>query len=150
MATAGRKTKLTDEVCEAICKNIIEGNTVKYSVQKEGLDESTYYKWIKKGEEAKSGKFFQFVQSIKKAKEEAKSELVKDIKAHGKKNWQSLAWLLERMYPNEFGRRENVKMEHKGELKTQNTTTVLLETRLERLRRIENERNKENDTPTDL
>lgn len=111
------KGKLTDEMCDAICQNIKEHNTLKYSAQKEGITERTFWNWMSRGEEAKSGKYFQFFQAIKKAQEEAKSDIVKEIKGHGKKNWQALAWLLERMYPKEFGRRENVKMEHKGKLK---------------------------------
>lgn len=118
MARTGRRTKLNPELCEAICKNIVEGNTLTYSYQKEGISKNTFYLWMKKGRESKtqSGKFYDFYDAVKKAQEEGKSNLVKGIEKHGKKNWQALAWLLERMYPSEFGRRENVKMEHKGKM----------------------------------
>jgi transposase len=149
----GRPSKLNDELCQAICKNISQGNTLTYSVQKEGLSYQSFLNWMKKGEESKtqSGKFFEFFEAIKKAQEEGKNSLVTGIREHGKKNWQAMAWLLERMYPNEFGRRENVKMEHKGKLKTENTHEITVKSNLERLKRIE--RDKENDsdnTRTDL
>lgn len=112
----GRPSKLTDELCQAICKNISEGNTLTYSVQKEGLSYQSHLNWMEKGEKSKtkSGKFFEYFEAIKKAQEEGKNSLVTGIREHGKKNWQAMAWLLERMYPSEFGRRENVKMEHSG------------------------------------
>lgn len=147
---AGRPSKCTKQLCEAISKNIKEGNTLTYSVQKEGITYQTFLNWMKKGEESKTqkGVYFEFFEAIKKAQEEGKSNLVTSIKEHGKKNWQALAWLLERMYPKEFGRRENVKMEHKGHLKTENTH--IIENKLKRLQRIEKENDNQNDTTTDL
>ena len=116
---AGRRTKLTDELCTAICKNISEGNTIKYSVQKEGITYETYRRWMEKGRnaEVKSGKFYAFYVLIKKAEEEGKNFLVQGIKAHGKDSWQALAWLLERKHPQEFGKQQRVEMEHSGKIK---------------------------------
>lgn len=125
----GRPTKLTDELCEAICKDVKEGNTLTFSVQRQGITYQTFLNWMKKGKESKtqSGKFFDFFEAIKKAQEEGKNTLVKAIKKAGSKNWQANAWLLERMYPDEFGRRQAVDMkadvkskqqvEHKGQIK---------------------------------
>lgn len=122
----GRRSKLTDELCEAICQNIREGNTLKYSVQSQGITEQTFYNWMEKGEKSKSktGKFFEFFESIKKAREEGKNNLVKGIQKHGQNNWQALAWLLERMHPQEFGRQQRVEMEHSGEIKQEHSGKV--------------------------
>ena len=122
----GRPSKLTDELCDNICQNIREGNTLQYSVQKEGIHYSTYRLWMKKGEESKTqtGKFFEFYEAIKKAQSEGKNNLVKGIEEHGKKNWQALAWLLERMYPSEFGRTQRVDMKADVKSKVEGTMTT--------------------------
>ena len=57
-----RPSKLTPETQEAICQSIREGNTIKYSVQKEGITEHTYQNWTRRGRESKTqnGKYFTF------------------------------------------------------------------------------------------
>ena len=123
---AGRPSKCTKELCEAICQHIREGNTLKYSVQKEGIHYDTYRRWMQKGRNSKTkdGKFYAFFVAIKKAQEEGKNELVRGIKEHGKKQWQAMAWLLERMYYDEFGKKQQVEMEHSGEVKQKHTGQV--------------------------
>lgn len=144
------RSKLTPETCEAICTSIAKGNTIKYSVMKEGIHESTFYNWMKKGEESKTqrGIYYEFFESIKKAQEEGKNHLVRGIQEHGKKNWQAMAWLLERKYPHEFGRRENVKMEHSGSVKQEHKGKVKVENvfqRIDRLKSFVDEGNEDED-----
>ena len=144
----GRPTKLDDKLCEAICKSISQGNTLTYSVQQQGISYQTFLNWKERGEKAKSGKFFEFVEAIKKAEEEGKNFLVQGIKEHGRKNWQAMAWLLERKYPHEFGRRENVKMEHSGSVKQEHKGKVKVENvfqRIDRLKSFVDEGNEDED-----
>ncbi len=145
---AGRPSKLNDNLCNAISKNIAEGNTLRFSVEKEGVTYRTHCNWMERGEKAKSGKFFHYFHSIKKAEEEGKNFLVRGIKEHGKKNWQAMAWLLERKYPHEFGRRENVKMEHSGSVKQEHKGKVKVENvfqRIDRLKSFVDEGNEDED-----
>jgi hypothetical protein len=74
---------------------------------------------MKKGRESKtqSGKYWNFWNSIKKAKYEGEAHAVEGIKAAGEKNWTAYAWLLERMYPDRWGKRQRVEMKHEGTLK---------------------------------
>ena len=120
------RSKLTEELCEAICQDLREGNTQQYAAQHNGITKQTYYNWLKKGEESKtqSGKYFDFFDAVKKAQEEGKKTLIQGIQEHGKKNWQALAWLLERMYYDEFGKKQQVEMEHSGEVKQKHTGQV--------------------------
>ncbi|MDM7920622.1 MAG: hypothetical protein QUS12_15895, partial [Methanosarcina sp.] len=84
-----------------------------------GIDEKTFYNWMRKGEELKSGIYFQFFQYIKECQAKAVELHLKLItKAANEGSWQASAWILERRHPEEFGRRENVNV--KAEVETQN------------------------------
>ena len=69
-----------------------------------GIHTSTYYNWLSKGEKAKSGKYKEFFDKVKKAEAYRESKWIKDI--DGDPSWQSKAWLLERRYPERWGKKE--------------------------------------------
>jgi len=118
MTQTGRKTKLTSELQKQICDLIKRGNYTKTACLAVGIDESCYYKWIKRGEEAKTGIYFQFVQSIKRVQEEAKVRYLERIReAADNGNWTAAAWFLERKYPDEWGKKEKHTLEGKMEQK---------------------------------
>ena len=66
-------TKFNPETCHQIILGLEEGNYQKTAAALAGVDESTFYKWMKRGQQARSGKYFQFFQSVKKAEEKAKA-----------------------------------------------------------------------------
>ena len=114
----GRPSKCTPELCERICKHIRKGNYPTTAAALEGIPKATMSRWMKKGRESKtqSGKYWNFWNSIKKAKYEGEAHAVEGIKAAGEKNWTAYAWLLERMYPDRWGKRQRVEMEHSGKV----------------------------------
>ena len=116
------RSKLTEELCENICKDIREGGTLKYSAMHNGITPRTLHNWMSRGENAKTenGLYFHFFHQVKKAQEDGKVRLIGKIEKHGERNWQALAWLLERMYPDEFGRTQRVDMraDVKSDVKT--------------------------------
>lgn len=113
----GRKTKLTNEIQEQICKYVRLGIPLKFAAEACGIGERTIYYWIERGKKSTRGKYLQFLQSIKKAEAES---IIKDVaileKSAHEGSWQAAAWKLERRYPEFFGKKE--KMEHSGEIKT--------------------------------
>ena len=58
-----------------------------------------------KGEKAKSGKYREFVEAIKKAEHEAEVRMVAMWQKHMPENWQAIATFLERRYPDRWGRK---------------------------------------------
>jgi len=105
----GRLSKLTPELQKEICGYISVGNTFERSCILANIAEKTFYIWKSKGRESKNGKYVQFLQAVKKAEEEFKRHHIANIaKASDKGIWQASAWLLERKYPEEFGRREKI------------------------------------------
>ena len=130
----GRRSKLTPDLQATICGHIANGLTFKDAFTLAGVSESAFYKWRQRGEQAQSGKFREFVQALKDAESafrethlsvirRAATEPSETVKEHIKRNpdgselrevtrtrsppmWAPSAWLLERKFPEEFGRRQ--------------------------------------------
>ncbi|MBT9156802.1 MAG: hypothetical protein DDT37_01792 [Firmicutes bacterium] len=67
----GRKTKLSLEMSESICRKIRLGCTRKYAAVASGICEKTFYNWLTEGEKNPTGIHFQFLQALKMAEAEA-------------------------------------------------------------------------------
>lgn len=120
-------TKFNPETRRKIIQALEAGNYRKTAAALAGVDESTFYKWMKRGEKAKSGKYFQFVQSVKRAEEKAKAYHLQQIrKASENGSWQASAWYLERKHPQEWGRRQQIDMDAnlKADVTTEGTVTI--------------------------
>lgn len=102
-----RPTKLTDAMQKAILEGIRLGLTYERSAEFSGITGRTFYNWKARGEKAKSGRYFQFVHALKKAEIEGETECLRLIKAAAQepRHWQASAWLLERRYPDRYGKR---------------------------------------------
>jgi transposase len=104
----GRKSKLK-EVREELLKYIALGVPNEHACHAVGINEHTLYNWINRGKEAqrKTNHYFQFLQDYKKAKSKSVVRNVAVIEKYAKeKDWKAAAWLLERRYPDQFGKRE--------------------------------------------
>lgn len=112
------KTKLTPELVAQAAKMIAEGCYVETVAQALGIHKSTWYEWIKKGEEEEAGIYRDFADAIKKATPQAEIKAVEGVLKAGREgNWQALAWFLERRFPERYGRRDRVSLEQSGEVK---------------------------------
>jgi lauroyl/myristoyl acyltransferase len=101
----GRRSKLTDEIERKICNGIKLGLKYEQAALVAGISVRSLYNWKEKGEKAKSGKYFQFVQSLKKAEAEGEGVLLTRIHQEAKEGtWQAAAWILERRHPERWAR----------------------------------------------
>ena len=105
--------KLTDELCDNICKDIKEGVPIVHASVANGISTSTFYSWYDKGKEAKSGKYKKFYDEINEARSVAVTLRAKRVYKAGETSWQADAWWLERVDPENFGRKD--KMEVKSD-----------------------------------
>ena len=87
----GQPTKLTAAVQNKIVNALAAGNTRTASAAYAGIHYSTFCNWITDGEKAKSGKYFDFFDAIKKAEADAEVSNVATIKKHAADNWQANA-----------------------------------------------------------
>jgi len=120
----GRKTKLTSELQEKICKYIENGHTVEQACALVGIAEPTYYRWLRRGKESKTGKFREFLEAVKSAEKIAESKYlaiitraaVGDPEKKVKGDWKAAAWYLERRNPKQFARRDFLRQDVKAKV----------------------------------
>ncbi len=114
--------KLNKRVCETICEGLRKGNYVTTCCRAVGISQRTYYNWKKKGEEGEEP-YATFLQKVDEAEAEgemAMMEIIHDNAISG--NWLSSAWVLERKYPNRFGKRERMELQTDNDFKLEITT----------------------------
>jgi transposase len=73
-----RKTKLNDQTQTALVKLLERGVTVKDACAAVGIDEKTYYNWIKRGE-ANDPEYIQFFQLTNRAHNAAKIAMIESL-----------------------------------------------------------------------
>ncbi len=112
----GRKTKLDEKRLKKVVDGITAGLPYDTACALAGITYQTFLNWMRAGEAAESGKFFEFFEAVKKAEAIAESVHIANIKNAGKSGvWQADAWMLERRYPQKWGKKEQIKQEITGE-----------------------------------
>ena len=107
MAKRGAKLKLNKNLEKQICNDIKAGVPITHAAVMNGIDASTFYAWYNKGKVAKSGKFRDFYLNVEEAKSVAIGLRVRRIYKAGEVDWKSDAWWLERVDPENFGRKDH-------------------------------------------
>jgi transposase len=89
----------------------------KFAAESVGITESCFYEWMSRGEQEKTGKYAEFFEYIKSCQADAIESNIKLIKrAANAGTWPASAWLLERRFPEHFGRREKIDLDAKAKL----------------------------------
>ena len=104
-----RKTKLTYDIVAQAVQLKRDGLCDADIIAALGVHPSTFYRWLKEGEDAKSGVKRALCNELKKAESEYKRSLLTTIKTAAESRmqyWTAAAWLLERKYPMEYGKME--------------------------------------------
>lgn len=99
-----RRTKCTAPVIEAICITLKAGMTFESACECGGVSKQTGYDWLKRGGNGEEP-FLTFSDAVKKAQALGEYALVRTIQDATVKHWQAAAWLLERRFPERWGRR---------------------------------------------
>lgn len=117
------KPKLTRELVERAVELKGHGLSNQDICISCGISETAFYRWQEQG--GKSELQRALVEGLKRAEADYKDALLAGILERGKeKEWQALAWLLERRFPAEFGRLDRLQAEVKAESKNEITITV--------------------------
>lgn len=118
------RTKLTIKIQNAICRHLKNGMSVKNSMKMVGIHESTFYGWMSRGEKETKGVYFEFCEAVEKAKAESEKKLVDIIRGAAEQGeWKPAAWMLERRFPDQWGRID--RLDISGKLKTEDDTGPL-------------------------
>lgn len=114
-----RKTKLSHKTIDLICDGIRSGLPKKRAAERAGIHESTLYDWVNRADEGRL--FAKFSEALKKAESDLMAYHLDRIKAASDDGtWQASAWILERRFQGEFGRRQ--KIDHDGKIEGQSPT----------------------------
>jgi hypothetical protein len=106
-----RPTKLTSEIQQKIGENISLGLTYALAASAPGITYQTLNFWMNKGKNSKSGEYFEFYKYITKCNADATKALLERLnKAAVAGNCQVCMFILERRFPEDFGRRVYRKM----------------------------------------
>lgn len=113
---AGRPTKLSPETQKKICDGIRLGMTRERAAEWAGICRSTFFNWIRRGEEAESGVFSEFLYALKRAESDGIAVCLNNIHKAAKGEdyngqWQAAAWILERRHPMEYGKQVAVDVD---------------------------------------
>ena len=119
------KLKLTDQLCDDICNDIKAGVPIKHAAIAHGISKSTFYDWYGKGEQAKSGKFKKFYDKVEEAKSVAVTLRARRIYKAGEDSWQADAWWLERVDPDNFGKKDFHDVRMEADVKSEVTVNLL-------------------------
>ena len=111
------RTKLREDMIEKAYELVKAGNHYRVISQYFGIDESTWHRWMRKGELAKNKNsiYYRFYKAVRKAEAEAHARNVEIIQQAAKTQWQAAAWWLERRYPEIWGRRDRIGIGLDGE-----------------------------------
>lgn len=136
------KLKLTKERINLVADALRKGAIIKQACACAGISDTSYHNWYKEFKENRlepldpdeslganpnrEELLSYFVRETTTALNGYASRLLEKI--HEASSWQSAAWILERRFPEDFGRRAAVKpAETDVEVKTESETTVYSE-----------------------
>ena len=109
-----RPSKFTPEITETIIKALQIGATYKDAAEAAGVDYDTYNEWIKAGKAAKSGRFYEFSEAVRKAEAQARLNYLSTIaQAAAKGDWKAAEAFLKRRDRANWG--DNVDVTTGGE-----------------------------------
>jgi len=103
----GRKTKFNKATAERILSIIRAGGYIETAAAFAGLHRDTLNKWLIKGraENCDDKALVQFVQEYEEALAKSELLLLQKVQAAAQETWQPAAWILERRFPERWGRK---------------------------------------------
>jgi hypothetical protein len=121
-----RPTKLTPEIQKRIGDNIALGLTYRLAAELACVTYKTFNSWMQQGKNSTSGKYFHFYQYIQKCNAEGARKLLERLNdAVDAGNCQVCMFILERRFPDEFGRRVYRKTNVLSENKNENVEIII-------------------------
>ena len=115
--------KLTRTVCDKVVEGVLKGNYITTVCRSVGIHKSTFYAWKRKGEKGLEP-YKTFYDRVTEAEAKAEMDILNVIytNAVDEGNWLSSAWILERKYPNRFGKREQMALQTDNDFKLEIST----------------------------
>ena len=100
-----KPTKTKTAIKEEILENLRTGMTIKAAALLASISEKTFYNWRDADEV-----FFKQCEEAVRFAEAVLLERVKQL-AMDKMDWRAFAWILEKRFPDDYGKRQELKVE---------------------------------------
>jgi transposase len=100
---------------------------VEFAAMRAGISPRTVYRWMERGRREGIGRCYEFMSAVKKALAEYQLTLQQQIAAADQ--WQAKAWLLERRFPKQWGRKvyKQTVVKDKGADESGRSVTEIIE-----------------------
>lgn len=120
----GRPTILNDELIQLAADAVKRLYYIDAVADYLQITRKNIYNWLQRGEDDiddESSIYRKFLLTLKKAQADAKMELLGKVADGQGANWQAKAWILERCFPREFGKRDKMELTGKdgGPIRTE-------------------------------
>ena len=104
------------------------GASLKLAAGAAGISYETLRRWMREGEASDSSPYAELVSQILEAEGRMAVKCMAHIQnAAGKGTWQASAWILERRFPDLYGRKTRTTIEHGGAVNVGTTSASLVE-----------------------
>jgi transposase len=121
-----RPSKLTPEIKKQIGENIALGMTYALAAASAGITYQTFNDWMNKGKNSKSGEYFEFYKHIQKCNADGALKCLQHLKESvDTGDCRVCMWILERRFPESYGRREYRKINAVSENKNENIEIII-------------------------
>lgn len=101
----GRPSSFTAAKARRIVEAIRRGLPYKLAASAGGVSYNTFVRWRNEGTRPKAPRQLrEFRDQVRTAESEAARRFLGLIEAAAERNWQAAAWMLERRYPDLFGK----------------------------------------------
>jgi hypothetical protein len=121
-----RPTKLNSDITRRIGDSVLLGLTYALAAESAGITYQTFNQWMQRGRNSTSGEYFEFYKFIKKCNADGARNLLERLNASAETgNCQVCMWILERRFPEDFGRRVYRKINAVSENKNVNVELVI-------------------------
>jgi hypothetical protein len=106
LGRVGRRTLLTSEVAEQLVAMLRAGNYLNIALRAVSVSRQTFHDWMRRGRSDDPGdaEFKLLRARVEQARAQGEARAVAQIAQAGATSWQAAAWLLERQYPDRWGR----------------------------------------------
>lgn len=114
-AQGGRQTKLTPELQKRVTDLIRVGNYIDVACATVGISREIMYRWLRKGAEEKTGIHREFTEAVHEAVAFSEARDVARLdKLADDGNTTALTFRLSRRFPQRWGNREALAIQHTG------------------------------------
>ncbi|HEU0194118.1 MAG TPA: hypothetical protein VFQ71_07955 [Gaiellales bacterium] len=106
LGLVGREVTLTAEMTDQLVAMLRAGNYINVACKAAGLPRRTYTEWMRRGRSGAPADalYRSFRKEVEQARAMGEVRHVAAIASAARKSWQAAAWLLERQYPDRWGR----------------------------------------------